>query len=252
MKTFKFIIIAAAAATCMLSCSNKPKKANVPTLTQADVDTVSYLIGVNFGYFIKANNFAESLDELNLAEIKKGMEDFINADGDPRGEDFNKAFKINPETMNQVFDKYIGARNEYFAQKNLEEGQNFLKGLEGNANVKKSESGLLYEIIEAGDTTKMASAVDTVYCHYCGTLIDGTVFDETKADGEPVSFTLQHVIPGWTEGLQLVGEGGHIKLYVPSSLAYGERNMGKIKANSTLIFDVTVEKVGKTPVEEEK
>lgn len=247
MKTLKFIAIAAAAAL-LASCTNTPK-VEAPAPTNAEIDSVSYLIGVNFGYFIKANNFADKLGDLNFSQIKKGMEAFINAKGQMGSEEFNASFKINPDQMNEVFNNYITKRNAHTAAVNLAEGQAFLEKLYNKGGIEKTESGLLYEILEEGNDVK-AAATDTVWCHYTGTLIDGTQFDASDADGEPVQFTLDRVIAGWTEGMQLVGEGGHIKLYVPAELAYGERNMGQIKANSTLIFDVTITKVGKKPVEE--
>ena len=122
---------------------------------------------------------------------------------------------------------------------------------DGSVVIAATESGLQYKIIEAGNDVK-AGPKDTVYVHYTGTLIDGTEFDASDKTKEPVKMMLNRVIKGWTEGLQLVGEGGKIQLFVPDSLAYGARNMGKIGPNSTLIFDVNVEKVGKVPAEEEK
>jgi FKBP-type peptidyl-prolyl cis-trans isomerase len=86
---------------------------------------------------------------------------------------------------------------------------------------------------------------DTVWVKYKGTLIDGTVFDETPEDAEPARLMLNRVIPAWTEGLQLIGEGGKIQLTVPSKLGYGERGTQGIEPNSTLLFDVELTKVGK-------
>lgn len=250
MKSLKFIAIAAAAAAMLASCNTTPK-VDAPLPTNAEIDSVSYLIGVNFGYFIKANNFADKLSELDMAQIKKGMQDFINAEGQPGSEEFNACFKINPDSMNEAFNEYITKRNNYVAAVNKAEGEAYLEKVFKNGKAQKTESGLLYEIIEDGNDVK-AAETDTVWVHYTGTLIDGTEFDKSNRDGEPVRFTLDRVIKGWTEGMQLVGEGGKIKLYVPADLAYGERATGSIKPNSTLIFDVDVVKVGKKPVAEEE
>ena len=95
-----------------------------------------------------------------------------------------------------------------------------------------------------------ATLRDTVYVHYTGTLIDGTVFDQTLEENDAVAIPLSNVIRGWQEGLPLVGEGGHIKLYVPSELGYGSQGNPVIKPNSALVFDVKVEKVGKAPAAE--
>lgn len=248
MKTTKFIAIAAIAAA-LVSCKSTPA-VDVEMPSNALTDSVSYLIGVNFGYFIKANNFAEKLNDLNMSELKKGMNDFINAKGNMGSEEFNANFKINPDSMNEVFDSYITKRNEYTAAVNKAEGAAFLEKIAGESGVVKTDSGLCYKIIEDGNDVK-AGPADTVWCYYTGTLIDGTEFDKSDPEGEPVKFTLDRVIPAWTEGMQLVGEGGKIILYVPAELGYGERGAGaNIKPNSTLVFDVEVKKVGKVPATE--
>jgi len=252
MKAIKFIVIAAAALV-MASCNNTPKIEGVELPSAAQVDSVSYLIGVNFGYFIKANNFAENLDDLNFSQIKKGINDFINAKGQMGSEEFNSALEINPDMMQKVFGDFVAKRQSYVAAKNLAEGQAFLEKLYNKGGVQKTESGLMYEILQDGNDVK-AGPTDTVYCHYTGTLIDGTQFDASDPEGDPVHFTLDRVIKGWTEGMQLVGEGGKIKLYIPSELGYGEMGAGpQIKPNSTLIFEVEITKVGKVaaaPAEE--
>lgn len=249
MKLAKFISVAALASAMFASCTTAPKvDAPLPSSTQ--IDSVSYLIGVNFGYFIKANNFADKLSDLDMAMIKKGMNDFINAQGQQGSDEFNACFKINPDMMNELFNSYITTRNNYVAAVNLAEGKAFLENLYGKDGVEKTESGLMYKILEAGNDVK-AGPKDTVWVHYTGTLIDGTKFDGTNPESAPIRFTLDRVIKGWTEGMQLVGEGGKITLYVPSDLAYGERPMGgMIKPNSTLIFDVEVTKVGKVAEQE--
>lgn len=250
MKAFKIFAAAALASAIFASCQNGPK-VDAPKPTASEIDSVSYLIGVNFGYFIKANNFADKLGDLDMAQLKKGMEDFINAKGQMGSEEFNENFKISPDAMNEVFNAYVTKRNNYTAAVNKAEGEEFLKKLYNKGGIEKTESGLLYEIIEEGNDVK-ASEIDTVWVRYTGTLIDGTKFDGTEPDAEPVRFTLNRVIKGWTEGMQLVGEGGKIKLYIPAELAYGERGAGaNIKPNSTLIFDVEVTKVGKVQPTEE-
>lgn len=103
-------------------------------------------------------------------------------------------------------------------------------------------SGLQYEVLEQGTGAK-PKASDEVKVHYEGKLINGTVFDSSLARGEPLAFGLSQVIPGWTEGLQLMQEGGKYRFFIPSDLAYGSQNMGSIPPNSTLIFEVTLIKV---------
>ena len=206
------------------------------------------MFSFNFGYFIKANNFGK---DLNYSEIKKGMMDFINAEGDMNTPEFNAQFKVNPEEMNKLFNSFISKRNNYEAAVNKAEGEKFMSENKMKDGVVVTDSGLQYRIIEQGNEVK-AGPKDTVWVHYTGTLIDGTEFDASDKEKDPVRMMLTRVIKGWTEGLQLVGEGGRIELFVPDSLAYGARRTGKIGPNSTLIFDVNVEKVGKVPAEEEK
>lgn len=251
MKSLKLIAAASAAVMAAAACNSNSTpavKVDVQLPSKSMTDSVSYLVGVNFGYFIKANNFGE---ELNYAQIKKGMLDFINAEGNMNTPEFNKQLDVDPQLMNTLFNEYISAKNEYTAAVNKKIGEDFLKANKMKDGVEVTESGLQYKIIEAGNDVK-AGPKDTVYVHYTGTLIDGTEFDATDKTKEPLKMMLNRVIKGWTEGLQLVGEGGKIQLFIPDSLAYGARNMGKIGPNSTLIFDVDVVKVGKAPAEEVK
>jgi len=126
---------------------------------------------------------------------------------------------------------------------NLEKGQTFLKANATKPGVKTTPSGLEYKIIKEGNGKKPA-ATDTVQVNYRGTLIDGTEFDSSYKRNEPISFPLNGVIPGWTEGVQLIKEGGKIELYIPSNLAYGSTGAGGvIPPDATLIFDIELLKV---------
>ncbi|MBY6205473.1 FKBP-type peptidyl-prolyl cis-trans isomerase [Halomonas denitrificans] len=124
------------------------------------------------------------------------------------------------------------------ARVNLEEGQAFMEQNAEKDGVMTTESGLQYRVIEEGDGER-PSATDRVTVHYKGTLINGVEFDSSYARGEPATFGLNQVIPGWTEGLQLMREGAKYELVIPSDLAYGEQGRpGPIGPNSTLIFEV--------------
>ena len=124
------------------------------------------------------------------------------------------------------------------AQKNLAEGQKFLAENKTKEGVKTTESGLQYKVIAEGEGPS-PKAGDTVTVHYRGTLVDGTEFDSSYQRGEPATFPLKGVIPGWTEALQLMKKGSKWVLFIPSDLAYGERGAGnRIPPNSTLIFEV--------------
>lgn len=212
--------------------------------SKAEVDSVSYLMGINFGSFLKSYNFGE----LNYNQVLKGMKAYVNAKGDERSEEFLKQFKYSPMSINNAFNSYLEKRNNYESLVSKEESEKFLAANAKKDGVKVTESGLQYEIIEQGGEV-MPTLSDTLYVKYKGTLIDGTVFDQTAEDGEPISFPLGGVIRGWQEGLQLIGEGGKIKLYIPADLAYGERGNQGIKPNSALVFDVELVKVGKASEE---
>jgi len=126
---------------------------------------------------------------------------------------------------------------ESLARENQEAGAAFLTENGKRDGVSTTESGLQYEVLQAGND-RSPGAEDRVRVHYTGELINGEVFDSSRERGDPVTFGLNQVIPGWTEGLQLMSEGARFKLYIPSDLAYGPGGNQKIGPNETLIFDV--------------
>ena len=248
MKAIKFFAAAALVSAFALSCSSQPDvKVDAELPTAAEVDSVSYLIGINFGSFLKGNNFAEDLKDINMAEVKKGMEDFLAAEGNPYDPEFGKQFKIDLDKMGQILNGFISKKQTYKAALNLAKEEEFLAKNALKENVDTTASGLQYTIIASGADYKVQPQ-DTVWVNYKGTLLDGTVFDENDS----TEFVANRVIRGWTEGLGLLGEGGKATLYIPAELAYGSRGNRNIEPNSTLIFDVEVLKVGKFVPAEEK
>ncbi|TCS41013.1 FKBP-type peptidyl-prolyl cis-trans isomerase [Reinekea marinisedimentorum] len=123
-------------------------------------------------------------------------------------------------------------------QVNLEEGAKYLEQNKQVVGVTTTASGLQYEVLKQGNSEVHPSADDTVTVHYEGQLIDGTVFDSSVARGEPISFSLKQVIPGWTEGLQLMVVGEKARFVIPNELAYGRRSAGKIPPGAVLVFEV--------------
>lgn len=241
MKTIRFFAIAACSALLAVSCNNSSNVAVEAELPSAsEVDSVSYLLGVNIGSFFKGNGFADEIKEINMAQFKKGIVDFLEAEGSPYDENFTDQFDIDPNEMQRIFEEFLGKKQTYMAAKTLAEGKAFLAKNALKAGVDTTASGLQYSIESPGADYKVAPQ-DTVWVNYKGTLIDGTVFDEN----ENTMFVANRVIRGWTEGLGLLGEGGKATFYIPSELAYGERGNRGIAPNSTLIFDVEVIKVGK-------
>ena len=237
LRIFAAAIVAAFAISCG---SSNNVKVDVELPSQAEIDSVSYLIGINFGSFIKGNNFAEELSDLNMSEIKKGIADFMAAEGNPYEAEFGKQFKIDLEKMGEILNGYLSKKQAYKAAFNLATEREFLAANAKKANVDTTASGLQYTIVAPGADEKIAPE-DTVWVNSKGTLLDGTVFDENDS----TKFIANRVIRGWTEGLGLLGEGGKATLYIPAALAYGERGNRNIEPNSTLIFEVEVLKVGK-------
>ncbi len=129
-------------------------------------------------------------------------------------------------------------KNKRAAQGNIEAGNAFLAENAKKQGVVTTDSGLQYQVLEAGTGDAHPNANSTVTVHYHGTLLDGTVFDSSVRRGQTISFPLNQVIPGWTEGVQLMVVGEKTRFFIPSRLAYGNRNAGVIKPGSTLIFDV--------------
>ncbi|OUS24744.1 peptidylprolyl isomerase [Gammaproteobacteria bacterium 45_16_T64] len=128
--------------------------------------------------------------------------------------------------------------NKKVAGENISKGTAFLEDNRKVIGVEMTESGLQSLVLKEGTGTEHPSATDSVRVHYHGTLLDGSVFDSSVDRGEPISFGLNQVIKGWTEGLQLMVVGEKRRLFIPSNLAYGDRSAGSIAPGSTLIFDV--------------
>lgn len=211
-------------------------------------DSLSYSLGYNIGKNLENNIKNDSID-INKIALLAGFQD-----GFDKGEGV-----ISDEAIQQVmllFQQELKAKQDLKMQeeqqmrnaqgeKNKQEGEAFLAKNRNEEGVEATESGLQYKIIEQG-TGRKPTATNTVKVHYTGRLIDGTVFDSSVQRGEPIEFSLNGVIPGWTEGLQYVNEGGKIMLYIPYDLAYGERGAGaQIGPFSTLIFEVDLLEITK-------
>ena len=237
MKIIRLLVIASAAVLVMACGPRLEGSPEVQALhpNKARVDSASYLLGVNFGSMIKGYGFGE----LDYDLMVKGMKDFMKAKGDGRDSAFVKQFKIDPNAMNTFMDEYLQQRRAYVNALNDEKGRAFIEKFLQEEGAQKTESGLAYKILEPGSEVRPASKQDTVWVNYRGTNIDGSEFDK----GEGIQFVLGGVISGWTEGMQLIGEGGKIKLVIPAELAYGERANRGIEPNSTLVFDVELQKV---------
>lgn len=157
--------------------------------------------------------------------------------------------KIHTQLLSALFAIAIGftlfsLANAGTPEENKAAGEAFLAANAKKPNIKTTASGLQHEVLTPGKGTAHPVATDNVTVHYKGTSLDGKEFDSSYSRGEPTSFPLNGVIPGWTEGVQLMTEGAKYKFYIPSNLAYGENGAGgAIGPNETLIFEVELIKI---------
>ena len=188
-----------------------------------EIDTLSYALGVSIATNLKTQN----INDLNPIAVAKAIQDVYG----------NEKTLIDKDKANEIIQKYFDKQEESKHSAIIEVGKKFLAENTKKEGVITLPSGLQYKIIKNG-TGKTPVSTDKVKTHYKGTLIDGTIFDSSYDRGEAVVFGVTQVIKGWTEALQLMKEGGIWELYIPSDLAYGSRDMGKIKPFSTLIFTI--------------
>jgi FKBP-type peptidyl-prolyl cis-trans isomerase FklB len=196
------------------------------------MDKLSYALGLGIGQQLKQMGLKDSLK----------VEDFAQSITDVLNDNELKISNAEAQTLvNSYFqemEEKMQKENAEKGKKALEEGRVFLENNGKRAEVTTTKSGLQYEVLKEGNC-KHPKATDKVRCHYEGTLIDGTVFDSSYQRNEPAVFGLNQVITGWTEGVQLMGEGAKFRFYIPYLLAYGEAGAGaSIPPYSTLIFDV--------------
>jgi len=228
MKLKSFIYASVLVMTVgVAGCQNSGKKGDVVLKTK--IDSISYSLGVLMGEGNKQQmKSAPGIDQLN-------KEILLTA--------FNKAFmgdsvQIKAEACNASVQNFFSEIAKVEGEKNQKAGEEFLAANSKKSGVVTLPSGLQYEIIKTGTGPK-PKAEETVKCHYHGTTIDGKVFDSSVNRGEPATFAVNRVIPGWTEALQLMPVGSKWKLYIPAAMAYGEQSPSQdIKPNSTLIFEV--------------
>ena len=197
-----------------------------------DIDKTSYALGVQIGKQLKGA-------EVNVDVLKQGLSDqMAGRELAMSDEDCQKELQVFSRMMQQ---KQMAERDA-LGQKNIQEGKVFLEANAKKEGIVTLPSGLQYQIITQGTGPK-PTAKDQVTVQYKGTFIDGTEFDSSYKRGKPATFPLDGVIKGWTEGLQLLNEGGKMKLFVPSDLGYGPSGRGNIEPSKTLIFEVELLKV---------
>jgi FKBP-type peptidyl-prolyl cis-trans isomerase len=229
------IVVAAALCLAFAACENGPGSGGSVSLT-TELDSVSYAVGLNLGkQALKDSIF------LNPDAIIAGLNDAKDTTkarlSDSLIQVVMMSFQQKLMAKQQVKMQEQAKADSVDALKNVEAGQKFLAENKSKPGVVTLPSGLQYKVIKEG-TGATPTATDTVVVHYTGKLLDGKVFDSSVDRGEPATFTLNTVIPGWTEGLQKMKVGSKYELYVPSNLGYGPTRAGEIPGNSTLIFEV--------------
>jgi FKBP-type peptidyl-prolyl cis-trans isomerase len=231
----RYLPILAFSLALLLSFCTPEKKIEL----KDDKAKESYSVGYQFG-----QNLKKMETDLDANVLSAAIRDALSG----------KESRLSDEEMRAVLanlrEKTVASMQASIkeqAQKNLAEGDKFLAENKTKEGVKTTASGLQYRVIEEGEGPS-PKAGDTVTVHYRGTFVDGTEFDSSYQRGEPATFPLTGVIPGWTEALQLMKKGSKWVLFIPSELAYGERGAGnRIPPNSTLIFEVELISYQKTP-----
>ena len=242
-------------ATLALSACGNDKKTEESTTAEGGVSSSkyvteaqqqSYALGARMGSFARSQVLAQNELELegDDAALTAGFVDAFNDKSEFSEQEVANLVKAYTER----FSAAKHAKTQASSAIAIETGKAFLEENGKREGVITTESGLQYEILTDSEGAS-PKPDDKVEVHYHGTLLDGTVFDSSVERGQPTAFQLNRVIPGWTEGLQLMSVGSKYRFTIPSELAYGQRATGKITPNSTLIFDV--ELLGITPFAEE-
>ena len=205
-------------------------------MSDQNFDRISYALGLSMG-----NNFrASGIETINVADFADGVAAVFS----------DKDLKMTYDEAKEEIRKYFTAMQERqqaeaakVGEQNRKLGEAYLADNAKRPGIVTTASGLQYEVLTQGDGP-VPAATDQVKVHYTGRLIDGTVFDSSVERGEPATFGVTQVIPGWVEALQLMKAGSKWRLFIPSQLAYGPQGAGgMIGPNSTLIFDVELLKV---------
>ncbi len=227
----RFLLLFAASAISTISfAQTKPVTAPAP-LFKTPTDSASYAFGASIANDLKSRG----VTSLNYSLISKAMNDVLSGG----------AVIMSPEKCQEVIYGYLTVLEKKKFESSISAATKFLAENQKKPGIITLPSGLQYEIITPATGAKPV-ATDEVTVHYKGTLTNGQQFDSSLDRGEPTTFTLNQVIPGWTEGLQQMSVGSKYRFFIPYSLGYGERGAGKdIPPYSTLIFEVELIKIGK-------
>ncbi|MFC0118948.1 FKBP-type peptidyl-prolyl cis-trans isomerase [Pseudoalteromonas xiamenensis] len=232
--TLKLSLIAAS-VLALAACNQKAEEKVAEVKLDTEAQQQAYGIGASVGNFLQ-KDLADKKElgiELDQKLLMRGFEDALAGNA-----------KIDEAKIREVLTALDTSVREkqaehakVEAEKNKTDGEKFLADNAKKEGVTTTDSGLQYEVLVQGEGKKPL-ATDVVKVHYKGTLLDGTEFDSSYSRNQPATFPLKGVIAGWTEGLQLMPVGSKFRFTIPSELAYGERDLGRIPSNSTLVFEV--------------
>ena len=226
----RLIIFVALFAVCTSALAQRKKRKSKTVVMVTHEDTLAYAFGLSVMENAKNAGFENLSDALIMQAILDSKSGAVKLEKEKATGIINSEVRKNAQKKNEM---------------NKKKGEEFLVANGKKAGIITTSSGLQYKSNVLGEGV-MPDKNDKVTVHYHGTTIDGVVFDSSVERGKPATFGLNQVIPGWTEGLQLMTEGSKFTFYIPQALAYGSRAQGsKIEAYSTLIFDVELLKVEK-------
>lgn len=224
------LILLLAGGVLLVSCNKKGGAGSANLKNQKD--SASYALGVLYGKNLKRNGADTIFD---IAILQKAFVSVLKGD----------SVAMADQQASMLVDTYAKKQQDLKFEANKGKGEKYLSDNKAKPGVKATASGLQYSVLKEGTGSKPA-ATDTVSVYYRGTTIDGKEFDSNIGQPNPISFPLNGVIPGWTEGVQLMSEGSKYKFFIPYALAYGERGSPPtIEPFSTLVFEVELVKVKK-------
>ena len=194
------------------------------------MNKISYALGLGIAQQLKSMG----IEDFSVEDFSQSVSDILSG----------KTPAMTSREAQELLSEYFQKKQKEQAQKAIADGRDFLEANAKREGVVQTKSGLQYEVLSEGKGERSPKATDTVLCHYEGRLVSGKVFDSSYERNQPAEFGLNQVIPGWTEGLQLMSEGAKYRFYIPYLLGYGEQGAGpSIPPYSTLIFDVELIKV---------
>ncbi len=231
-------ILAVGAILFFASCGNDGGTVEL----KSEKDSLAYAIGLSYGQYLSQLGERYDLDSLDMEIVKTAMLDAL---------DSNRTMTLDMATAQTFFNSCLEKREEGKRKSELskfegnkQKGKDFLEKNKSQEGVQVTASGLQYKITKKSNSGKKPLPTDVINVHYTLKNINGDIIESSKESGVPAEFPLNQVIPGWTEGMQLLEAGDQAVLYVPFDLAYGERGGRGIEPFSTLIFEIELICIG--------